>query len=122
MALNPAAFQNPPASALQGNLARNAVRGFGAWEEDFTIRREFPVHEQIKLQFRAEFFNIFNHPLFGDPGTQNSLGNVISNPRFGLSTTTLAQSFWAGGGTGSFNPLYQIGGPRSVQLALKLLF
>ena len=104
------------------SLGRNVVRGFGAWEEDLTVRREFPIHEEVKLQFRAEFFNIFNHPLFGDPGTEYSFGNVISNPRFGLSETTLAQSFWAGGGTGSFNPLYQIGGPRSIQLALKLIF
>ncbi len=106
----------------QGDLGRNALRGFGAWEEDLAIRREFPIHEQVKLQFRAELFNIFNHPNFGDPGTQANLGNVLNTPLFGLSTTTLAQSLNAGGGSGTFAALYQMGGPRSIQFALKLIF
>jgi hypothetical protein len=121
-AINPAAFQDPAATNVQGNLGRNALRGFGAWEEDLAIRREFPIHEQIKLQFRGEMFNIFNHPNFGDPGVQFSLTNQLNNPLFGLSTMTLAQSLYAGGGSGGFSPLYQLGGPRSIQLALKLIF
>jgi hypothetical protein len=121
-AFNPAAFQIPAQAGTQGNLGRNALRGFGAWEEDLAIRREFPIHEQLKLQFRAEMFNIFNHPNFGDPGVQFTLTNQLNNPLFGLSTMTLAQSLYAGGGSGGFSPLYQIGGPRSVQFALKLLF
>jgi hypothetical protein len=120
-AINKAAFTNPPTGS-QGDLGRNALRGFGAWEEDLAIRREFPIHEQVNLQFRAEFFNIFNHPNFGNPGTQSTGTNSIQNPLFGLSTSTLAQSFDAGAGTGSFSTLYNIGGPRSVQFALKLTF
>jgi hypothetical protein len=121
-AFNPAAFANPASANAQGDLGRNTLRGFGAWEEDFAIRRVFPIHEQIKLQFRAEFFNIFNHPNFGDPGTQGTGTNMLTNPLFGLSTATLAESLDAGSGAGSFSPLYQIGGPRSIQLALKLTF
>lgn len=121
-AFNPAAFQNHSASETQGNLARNALRGFGAWEEDLAIRREFPIYEQVKLQFRAELFNIFNHPNFGDPGSQGTGTNMLVNALFGLSTTTLAQSLYTPTGTGGFSPLYQIGGPRSIQLALKLIF
>lgn len=98
------------------------MRGFGAWEEDLAIRREFPIYERVKLQFRAEFFNIFNHPNFGDPGTQRTLTNVLANPLFGLSTTTLAQSLDPGRGSSGFSALYQIGGPRSIQFALKLQF
>jgi hypothetical protein len=125
---NPAAFQIPIPSKgtlwKQGDLGRNVLRGFGAWQEDLAIRREFPIHEQVKLQFRAEFFNIFNHPNFGDPGTNpnSSGGNFITNPLFGLSTMTLAQSLYPGSGGNGFSPLYQIGGPRSIQLALKLVF
>jgi hypothetical protein len=119
-AINPAAFQNP--TGMQGNLGRNALRGFGAWEEDLAVRREFPIHEQIKLQFRGELFNIFNHPNFGNPGTQATGTNWLTSPLFGLSTTTYAQSFDAGVGTGAFGSLYNIGGPRSVQFALKLIF
>jgi hypothetical protein len=123
-AINPAAFQNPTVSGtqFQGNLGRNALRGFGAWEEDLAIRREFPIHEPLRLQFRAEFFNIFNHPNFGDPGKIYSYTNALNNPLFGLSTYSLAQSLYGGGGQGSFSPLYQIGGPRSIQIAMKLIF
>jgi hypothetical protein len=110
-----------PSTVRQGNLGHNALRGFGAWEEDLAIRREFPIHEQLKLQFRAELFNIFNHPNFGDPNEQ--LGTImLTNPLFGLSTATLAQSLDNGPGSGSFNALYQMGGPRSIQIALKLIF
>ena len=51
----------------QGNLPRNALRGFGAAQWDFAVHREFPVHESLKLQFRAEMFNVLNHPNFGPP-------------------------------------------------------
>lgn len=121
-ALNPAAFQNPTSSGTPGNLGRNALWGFGAWEEDLAIRREFPIREQVKLQFRAEFFNLFNHPNFGDPGILFSGTNQLTSSLFGLSTSTLAQSLNSGTGNGGFSPLFQIGGPRSIQLALKVIF
>jgi hypothetical protein len=115
---NPAAFV-PPAG-LQGTLGRNALRGFGAWQADLALRREFALGERLKLQFRTEFFNIFNHPNFGDPCCLQS--NFISNPTFGRSPSTLAGSLGSGGVNGGFNPLYQVGGPRSIQFALKLQF
>jgi hypothetical protein len=46
----------------------------------------------------------------------------LTSPLFGRSTQTLANSLGSGGANGGFNPLYQIGGPRSIQLALKLQF
>jgi hypothetical protein len=128
-AFNPAAFQAPPTGAngvplRQGNVGRNALRGFGATQWDFAAHRDFPLHETLKLQFRAELFNVLNHPNFGQP--VGNLGSpALRNPQFGLSIETLAQSLNGGGsnlGGGAFNPLYQIGGPRSVQLALKLIF
>jgi hypothetical protein len=90
------------------------------------VHRDFPLSEKLKLQFRAELFNVVNHPNFGPPiGDLQSPAAV--NPSFGLSTQTLGQSLGGGSlnlgaGGGAFNPLYQIGGPRSIQLALKLLF
>jgi len=102
----------------QGNLSRNALRGFAATQWDLGVHREFPIHELLKLQFRAEMFNVLNHPNFGQP-----LGGIgVAN--FGVSTQTLGQSLvgTGGEGAGAFNPLYQIGGPRSIQFALKLLF
>src|SRR5262249_9505948 len=51
--VNPAAFSAPPPDTF-GDAPRNFVRGFGSWQADLALRREFPFHEQLKLQFRAE--------------------------------------------------------------------
>jgi hypothetical protein len=112
---NKAAFTPAPAGQ-QGDFGRNVLRGFGASQADLAFQRQFPLKEQLNLRFRAEFFNIFNHPNFGSPN------NSLTDPLFGHSTQTLASSLGSGGANGGFNPLYQIGGPRSIQLSLKLAF
>jgi hypothetical protein len=120
---NPSAFLSPPIDAngnatRQGNLGRNALRGFGAAQWDLAVHREFPIRESLRLQFRAEIFNILNHPNFGPP-----VSDLSSGAQFGQSIQMLGQSLSGGyAGAGGFNPLYQIGGPRSIQLALKLQF
>jgi hypothetical protein len=113
--LNEAAFGAAPAGQ-QGDFGRNALRGFGASQLDFGLHRQFRLTEGVRLRFQAEFFNIFNHPNFGNPN------NDLTSPLFGQSTQTLANSLGSGGAYGGFNPLYQIGGPRSIQFALKLEF
>jgi len=122
-ALNPAAFTDPPSDPItgdplrQGDLPRNKLRGFGATEWDMAIHRDFAIRESWKLQFRAELFNVLNHPNFGPPNPNFGAGG------FGISTQTLNESLSNGSvGAGGFDPLYQIGGPRSIQLALKLSF
>jgi hypothetical protein len=112
---NKAAFTAAPAGH-QGNLGRNVLRGFGAWQADVALQRQFHITEKVGLRFRTEFFNIFNHPNFGNPNS------VLTSPLFGRSTQTLASSLGSGGPNGGLNPLYQVGGPRSIQLALKLQF
>lgn len=114
--INPAAFSRP-IPARQGTLGRNAFRGFGDWQLDFAVHRQFPLRDRAQLQFRTEFFNILNHPNFADP-----IGFLLGGALFGHSIQTLAQGLGTGGAGGGFNPLYQIGGPRSIQLALKLIF
>ena len=122
---NSAAF-TPAPQGQQGDFGRNVLRGFGAAQADVAFQRQFHLTEQLALRFRSEFFNIFNHANFGNPnntlGSFNSLSGVWNNPLFGLSTQALASSLGSGGANGGFNPLYQIGGPRSIQLALKLQF
>jgi carboxypeptidase family protein/TonB-dependent receptor-like protein len=117
---NGAAFSAPPkgpqGNLEQGNFGRNVLRGFGATQADVALQRQFHLTERMGLRFRSEFFNIFNHPNFGNPI------NSLTSPLFGHSTQTLASSLGSGGANGGFNPLYQIGGPRSIQLALKLQF
>ena len=112
---NKAAFV-APTPGQQGNFGRNVLRGFDAVQADIGVQRNFRVTEKVGLRFRAEMFNIFNHPNFGSPT------NSLPSPLFGRSTQTLATFLGSGGSSGGFNPLYQIGGPRSIQLALKLQF
>ncbi|WP_031496704.1 TonB-dependent receptor [Bryobacter aggregatus] len=95
-----------------GNLGRNVANGFGTFQTDIAIRRQFQLSERFGLQFRGEAFNVFNHPVFGSIYNQLSSGAA----RFGLAYNT--QNTQMGG----LNSLYQTGGPRSVQLALKLIF
>jgi Carboxypeptidase regulatory-like domain/TonB dependent receptor len=111
---NKAAFT--PVKGQQGDFGRNVLRGFGATQADVALQRQFHLTERLGLRFRSEFFNIFNHPNFGNPT------NNLTSPLFGRSTQTLANSLGSGGPNGGLNPLYQIGGPRSIQLALKLQF
>jgi hypothetical protein len=120
-AINPSAFVSPPTDAngqalRQGDLGRNALRGFGATQWDFAIHRDFLLTESLKLQLRAEIFNLLNHPNFGPPN------GVLDNSQFGLSSQMLGQSLDQNPGGGGFSALYQIGGPRSAQFALKLMF
>jgi hypothetical protein len=120
---NPNAFTNPPVDPntgnplRQGTAPRNFLRGFGAVQWDFAVHRDFPIREWFKLQFRAEMFNVLNHPNFGQPDGGFGSGS------FGLSSEMLGRSLSGSNvGGGALSPLYQIGGPRSIQLALKLMF
>jgi len=121
--INPGAFTDPPVDPTtgnpvrQGDVPRNFLRAFGATQWDFALHREFSIRDLAKVQFRSEMFNVLNHPNFGPPNSQ------FGGADFGVSTQLLGQSL-AGRtlGSGGFNPLYQIGGPRSIQLALKVSF
>lgn len=113
--INRAAFVVPVA-LRQGALGRNALRGFPASQVDFALRRQFLLTERFGLLLRAEFFNLLNHPNFGDP-----LGDLGSG-FFGRSTSMLGESLGSGVGNGGYNSVFQTGGPRAIQLALKLQF
>ncbi len=120
-ALNPAAFA-ANTSVLQGTLSRNAVTGFGVWQEDLSLTRIVPLHENLRLQLRVDAFNLFNHPSFGDPGSGYSTTNLLNSTSFGVSSATLAESLGHGGADGGYNPIYQIGGKRSLQLSVQVSF
>jgi hypothetical protein len=110
--INRAAFAFPPVNQ-QGTLGRNVLRGFPISQLDLALSRRFGLGERLKLQLRGEAFKVFNHPNFGQPVTR------INNPSFGRSLSMLNKSL---GFDAGLNPLYQIGGPRSIQLAARLLF
>lgn len=124
---NPNAFELPGPTSV-GNFKRNTLRGFNLFQTDMAIRRELRFHERLKVQLRAEAFNVFNHANFATPtGSGNILRRQLSGTTVvdtyyqtvGLSTATLSNQL---GGTGGLNSLYTVGGPRSLQFAVKVIF
>lgn len=128
--LNPAAFSFPTADQVQGTLGRNVLRGPGAWQIDLGLHRRFSLTEHVGLQFRWEIFNVFNNPNFSNPRFSQLFlpGNAttgvvnVNDQNFGRITQMLGRGLGGGGNDGGFNPLFQIGGPRSMQFALRLEF
>jgi hypothetical protein len=129
--VNPKAFSFPGATELQGTFGRNVLSGFGAWQSDMGLHRDFRLAERARLQFRAELFNIFNHPNFGNPSMPfpvslawpSTTPGAIAVDSPGLrSTQMLGRGFGGGGNSGGYNPVFQIGGPRSMQFALRVSF
>jgi len=110
--INPAAFDGatPLAQGLQGNLGRNVLRGFGMSQVDLSLRRQFRIKERLTVDARADSFNLFNSVNFANPTGTLTSGN------FGIATQLLST------GLGGQNPLFQVGGPRSHQLSLKVQF
>jgi len=145
---NPLAFAGPAAGKF-GNLGRNGlVVGPGFNNFDFSILKTTRLAERFKVQFRAEFFNIFNHPNFGQPGglvsvpvctpaasafTVSSLpgqtfraGTCIPNASFGTiknaSTGATIPPTTFGTVLSTRSPTGDAGSARQVQFVLKLLF
>lgn len=109
------AYASDGKTAVEGDAGRNSARAFGAVQTDLALRREFAFSERAGLQFRVEAFNLLNHPIFG--AVYNQLSSGATGPvRFGIAQNLLSSSL------GGLNALYQSGGPRSLQLALKLHF
>jgi hypothetical protein len=99
-----------PLAGQSGNLGRNQLRALGAWQLDVALRRQFKLSEKANLQVRAEAFNLLNHPNFG------AFQTTLSAANFGQAINMLGRQL------GGLNALYQIGGPRSFQFALRLGF
>jgi hypothetical protein len=108
--LNRAAF-SIPSTPRQGTEPRNDIPGLGLTQVDLSIARTFPITERLKLQFRADAFNALNHPNFANPGAFVILGAPFQGV-FEMANQ----------GLGGLNPLFQQGGPRSLQLSLKVTF
>jgi hypothetical protein len=108
----------PPVAGTFGTMGRNLFRDSGFKNLDFSLFKNFTWKERIGAQFRAEVFNLFNHPNFANPyGASNGyLGgsDPSSTGTFGFAGTT--PDVAAG------NPLIGSGSARVVQLGLKLTF
>jgi len=85
-----------------GSLGRNVLIGPTFNNTDFSISKNTRLSENFRLQFRAEFFDIFNHANFGQPG------NIVGSPAFGRITNTRF-------------PTGESGSSRQIQFAIKLI-
>ena len=112
--LNPSAFT--ASSTLPGSLGRNVVSGFGMWQANLSAERPFRLSDSLRLSLRAEAYNVFNHTQFADPV------RYLSNPLFGQSTSALNLMMGSGSPASGQAPAFQSGGPRSMQLSLRLNF
>ena len=112
--LNPVAL-TVPSTPAQGDLGRNAIRGFALVQTDLSVRRPFRCGDKMTLLVRADLFNALNHPNFANPVS------FIGSGLFGIATSSVANS-QVGGGTFGLNSLFNAGGPRAVQLSMKLQF
>lgn len=110
--LNPKAFTDAPLG-VDGDVPLNHFRGFGMNQWNISLRRGFSLYRELYLQFRVSAFNAFNHTNLG------SIDTYLPDYTFGQATNSLASSLSPSGGTSSS---YQAGGPRNLQLALKLQF
>lgn len=130
--LNPDAFTLPSPGA-NGNLPRNSIRSpFAIKQTDLSIRRRVRLNHTASLDFRVEFFNLFNHAMFGgrfSPVT--NWGRCTTTPCTGQQTAgfgtvagdvTLNRGLGGDPLQGGQSEIYAIGGPRSTQLSVKLLF
>lgn len=100
---NPAAFLAPPNnSGFAGNLGRDTLPGPGLATWDFSVHKDTRISERLNLQFRAEFFNILNHPNFNTPNAVTFTPTGVS-PTAGVITSTATTS-------------------RQIQFGLKLLW
>lgn len=115
--LNPAAF-SVPSVPRQGTLPRNGVPGFAMNQIDLSLGRRFHLAESLNLDFRVDAFNIFNHPSFSNPT------GILTSGTFTAANGQAAQMLNQGlsGSGGGISPIYQVGGPRSLQPSLKLTF
>jgi hypothetical protein len=108
----------PPAIGSIGNSGRNFLRDSGFHNWDLSVTKNWKYRERLTAQFRAEFFNILNHPEFTNPNGPAGAG--LNDPsagfagQFGCGCVTPDQE--------SPNPVLGSGGARSVQLGLKLIF
>src|SRR5271165_2259991 len=107
----------PPAPGTFGTMGRNTFPDSGFKNLDFSLAKNFHFGERLRMQFRAEFFNILNHPNFANPyGGQNGYGNNDPGVGNGFGCECATPDIAAA------NPAVGSGGPRSVQLGLKFIF
>jgi hypothetical protein len=123
-----------PGTRHFGNMGRNSLRGPAFKELNFSLFKDTAISEKVKLQLRAEFFNLLNHPNFANPNLPNFItdpatngisnlsnqGGLCAGVPFGHGCSLLGLT--ATGDVGIGNPFLGGGGPRGVQFAAIIKF
>ncbi|HEX9422250.1 MAG TPA: hypothetical protein VF899_03355, partial [Pyrinomonadaceae bacterium] len=107
--LNPAAFSLPELGRF-GSLGRGSIRGPGTKNFDFSVVKNWRIHDRYSLQFRAEMFNAFNHTNFNGIDAGLSLNNVVGDENFGKPLNP------------NFGRITATRGPREIQFGVKFNF
>jgi hypothetical protein len=113
--LNPAAFQMPSGQG-NGTLGRNVLTGFGTFQIDASVRREFRLFGSSVLEVNASAYNVFNHASFSNP--VGYLGSAL----FGRSVSMQSLMLGSGGPNNGLTPIFQQGGPRTVEMGIRFTF
>lgn len=113
--LNRAAFSTPPLRQ-QGNLPRNGIRAFRVSQFDLSLARSIPMRG-ARVDLRIDAFNVFNTPMFSLGVANPSLASAT----FGQSTGMLNRARATSSGD-RLNSLYQMGGPRSIEMSVSYRF
>jgi outer membrane receptor protein involved in Fe transport len=111
-----------PGTRHFGNEGRNSLIGPNYRDLDFAISKMTSITERWKVQFRTDFYNIFNHPAFASPLLPSFFADAATN---GFNANGTSAGFYplkATSDVGLGNPILGGGGPRSIQFALKFLF
>ena len=117
--LNGKSFLLPPAMATFGNAGRNIFRDTGFHNLDLSISKAWKFRERFGVQFRAEMFNVTNHPNFANPwgGTSGFGAGATADPSVGPYGCGCATPDVA-----AVNPVVGSGGARAIQFGLKFTF
>jgi hypothetical protein len=137
---NPAAFQIPalnPGQNSNGNASvfgaapRDLLSGPGTWQVDTGAGKTISLRERAKIEFRAEFYNVFNHPQLGQPGATCAGNGIVPSASNNYTSAPMACGGTFGQITGTINlnaaivsPITPVGSgtPREMQFALRFEF
>ena len=118
-----------PGTRHFGNEGRNSLRGPSFKEWNFAIYKTTVISERFNMQFRADFFNLPNHPNFANPFLPAFIADplvhgyqVVNGREVGNASGTGSGVITATGDVGIGNPFIGGGGPRGIQLAVKFNF
>jgi hypothetical protein len=111
-----------PGTRHFGDEGRNSLLGPNYRNFDFAISKMTSINERFKLQFRADFYNLTNHPNFASPLLPAFFADAAPNGIGPDGRSLGIYPITATSDVGLGNPILGGGGPRSIQFGLKLLF